>query len=165
MATPATTPIPAGMHTLTAHIICEGAADAIAFYKRAFNAEELARLPGPGGKIMHAAVRIGDSVLMLMDDFAEWGSLGPKALKGTPVTLHLYVKDVDAAMKQAVDAGATLAMPAEDMFWGDRYGQVVDPFGHRWSIATHQFDYTPEEIQQNMAKMGEMSGCGDANKK
>lgn len=165
MATPATTPIPAGMHTLTAHIICEGAADAIAFYKKAFNAEELARLPGPGGKIMHAAVRIGDSVLMLMDDFAEWGSLGPKALKGTPVTLHLYVKDVDAAMKQAVDAGATLAMPAEDMFWGDRYGQVVDPFGHRWSIATHQFDYTPEEIQQNMAKMGEMSGCGDAAKK
>ena len=165
MATPATTPIPAGMHTLTAHIICEGAADAIAFYKKAFNAEELARLPGPNGKIMHAAVRIGDSVLMLMDDFAEWGSLGPKALKGTPVTLHLYVKDVDAAMKQAVDAGATLAMPAEDMFWGDRYGQVVDPFGHRWSIATHQFDYTPEEIQQNMAKMGEMSGCGDASKK
>lgn len=165
MATPATTPIPAGMHTLTAHIICEGAADAIAFYKKAFNAEELARLPGPNGKIMHAAVRIGDSVLMLMDDFAEWGSLGPKALKGTPVTLHLYVKDVDAAMKQAVDAGATVAMPAEDMFWGDRYGQVVDPFGHRWSIATHQFDYTPEEIQQNMAKMGEMSGCGDASKK
>ena len=165
MATPATTPIPAGMHTLTAHIICEGAADAIAFYKKGFDAEELARLPGPGGKIMHAAVRIGDSVLMLMDDFAEWGSLGPKALKGTPVTLHLYVKDVDAAMKQAVDAGATLAMPAEDMFWGDRYGQVVDPFGHRWSIATHQFDYTPEEIQQNMAKMGEMSGCGDASKK
>lgn len=165
MATPATTPIPAGMHTLTAHIICEGAADAIAFYKKAFNAEELARLPGPNGKIMHAAVRIGDSVLMLMDDFAEWGSLGPKALKGTPVTLHLYVKDVDAAMKQAVDAGATLAMPAEDMFWGDRYGQVVDPFGHRWSIATHKFDYTPEEIQQNMAKMGEMSGCGDAAKK
>ncbi|MNS42253.1 hypothetical protein D3C72_746280 [compost metagenome] len=165
MATPATTPIPAGMHTLTAHIICEGAADAIAFYKKAFNAEELARLPGPNGKIMHAAVRIGDSVLMLMDDFAEWGSLGPKALKGTPVTLHLYVKNVDAAMKQAVDAGATLAMPAEDMFWGDRYGQVVDPFGHRWSIATHKFDYTPEEIQQNMAKMGEMSGCGDAAKK
>ncbi|AUA58637.1 Predicted enzyme related to lactoylglutathione lyase [Achromobacter spanius] len=165
MATPATTPIPAGMHTLTAHIICEGAADAIAFYKKAFHAEELARLPGPGGKIMHAAVRIGDSVLMLMDDFAEWGSLGPKALKGTPVTLHLYVKDVDAAMKQALDAGATMAMPAEDMFWGDRYGQVVDPFGHRWSIATHQFDYTPEEIQQNMAKMGEMSGCGEAAKK
>ncbi|MDH0737671.1 VOC family protein [Achromobacter spanius] len=164
MATPATTPIPAGMHTLTAHIICEGAADAIAFYKKAFNAEELARLPGPNGKIMHAAVRIGDSVLMLMDDFAEWGSLGPKALKGTPVTLHLYVNDVDAAMKQAVDAGATLAMPAEDMFWGDRYGQVVDPFGHRWSIATHKFDYTPEEIQQNMAKMGEMSGCGNASK-
>ncbi|MFY0476816.1 VOC family protein [Achromobacter marplatensis] len=161
MATPATKPIPDGMHTLTSHIVCEGASDAIAFYKKAFNAEELARLPGPNGKIMHAAIRIGDSVLMLMDDFPEWGSLGPKALKGTPVTLHLYMNDVDAAMKQAVAAGATVAMPVADMFWGDRYGQVVDPFGHRWSIATHKFDYSPEEIQQNMAKMGDMTGCGD----
>ncbi|MGE8675056.1 MAG: VOC family protein, partial [Achromobacter kerstersii] len=155
MATPATQPIPEGMHTVTAHIVCEGASDAIAFYKKAFNAEELARLPGPNGKIMHAAIRIGDSVVMLMDDFPEWGSLGPKALKGSPVTLHLYVKDVDAAMKQATDAGATVAMPVADMFWGDRYGQVIDPCGHRWSIATHKFDYSPEEIQQNMAKMGE----------
>ncbi|WP_332608823.1 VOC family protein [Achromobacter sp. ESBL13] len=163
MATPATTPIPAGMHTLTAHIVCEGASDAIAFYKKAFGAEELARLPGPEGKVMHAAIRIGDSVLMLMDDFPQWGSLGPKGLKGSPVTLHLYVKDVDASFKQALDAGATVAMPVADMFWGDRYGQVIDPFGHRWSIATHQFDYTPEEIQQNMAKMGEMSGCGNAD--
>lgn len=163
MATPATKPIPDGMHTLTAHIVCEGASDAIAFYKKAFGAEELARLPGPDGKVMHAAVRIGDSVLMLMDDFPQWGSLGPKGLKGSPVTLHLYVKDADASMKQAVDAGATVAMPVADMFWGDRYGQVIDPFGHRWSIATHQFDYTPEEIQQNMAKMGEASGCGNAD--
>lgn len=162
MATPAKKPIPDGMHTLTAHIVCEGASDAIAFYKKAFNAEELARLPGPNGKVMHAAIRIGDSVLMLMDDFPEWGSLGPKALKGSPVTLHLYMTDVDAAMKQAVAAGATVTMPVADMFWGDRYGQVVDPFGHRWSIATHQFEYSPEEIQQNMAKMGEMTGCGDA---
>lgn len=161
MATPAKNPIPDGMHTLTAHIVCEGASDAITFYKKAFNAEELARLPGPNGKVMHAAIRIGDSVLMLMDDFPEWGSLGAKALKGSPVTLHLYMKDVDAAMKQAVAAGATVTMPVADMFWGDRYGQVVDPFGHRWSIATHQFDYSPEEIQQNMAKMGEMTGCGD----
>lgn len=165
MATPATQAIPQGMHTLTPHIVCEGASDAIAFYKKAFNAEELARLPGPNGKVMHAAIRIGDSVLMLMDDFPEWGSLGPRALKGSPVTLHLYVKDVDAAMKQAADAGATVAMPVADMFWGDRYGQVVDPYGHRWSIATHKFDYTPEEIQQNMAKMGPMEGCGDAAQK
>jgi uncharacterized glyoxalase superfamily protein PhnB len=153
------------MHTVTAHIVCEGASDAIAFYKKAFNAQELARLPGPNGKVMHAAIRIGDSVVMLMDDFPEWGSLGPKALKGSPVTLHLYVTDVDASMKQAEAAGATVAMPVADMFWGDRYGQVIDPFGHRWSIATHKFDYSPEEIQQNMAKMGEAGGCGDAAQK
>jgi PhnB protein len=165
MATTAVKPIPEGMHTLTPHIVCEGASDAIAFYKKAFNAEEITRLPGPNGKVMHAAIRIGDSVLMLMDDFPEWGSLGPQALKGTPVTLHLYVKDVDAALQQAVAAGAQVTMPAADMFWGDRYGQVVDPFGHRWSIATRKQDLTPEEIQQNMAKMGEMSGCGDATKK
>lgn len=165
MATPAKKAIPDGMHTLTPHIVCEGASDAIAFYRKAFNAEELTRLPAPGGKVMHAAIRIGDSVVMLMDDFPEWGSLGPKALKGSPVTLHLYVQDVDAAIKQAVAAGAQVTMPAADMFWGDRYGQVVDPFGHRWSIATHKEDLTPEEIQRNMAQMGEMEGCGDPSKK
>ncbi len=165
MATPAKKAIPDGMHTLTPHIVCEGASDAIAFYRKAFNAEELTRLPAPGGKVMHAALRIGDSVVMLMDDFPEWGSLGPKALKGSPVTLHLYVQDVDAAIKQAVAAGAQVTMPAADMFWGDRYGQVVDPFGHRWSIATHKEDLTPEEIQRNMAQMGEMEGCGDPSRK
>lgn len=165
MATPAKKAIPDGMHTLTPHIVCEGASDAIAFYRKAFNAEELTRLPAPGGKVMHAAIRIGDSVVMLMDDFREWGSLGPKALKGSPVTLHLYVQDVDAAIKQAVAAGAQVTMPAADMFWGDRYGQVVDPFGHRWSIATHKEDLTPEEIQRNMAQMGEMEGCGDPSRK
>ena len=164
MATQAAKPIPDGMHTLTPHIICEGASDALAFYKKAFNAEELMRLPGPNGKIMHAAIRIGDSVLMLMDDFPEWGSLGPKALKGTPAVLHLYVTNADAAIEQAVAAGAQVTMPAADMFWGDRYGQVVDPFGHRWSIATHIQDLTPEEIQQNMARMGPMDGCGDPSK-
>lgn len=165
MATPAKKAIPDGMHTLTPHIVCEGASDAIAFYRKAFNAEELTRLPAPGGKVMHAAIRIGDSVVMLMDDFPEWGSLGPKALKGSPVTLHLYVQDVDAAIKQAVAAGAQVTMPAADMFWGDRYGQVVDPFGHRWSIATHKEDLTPEEIQRNMAQMGKIEGCGDPSRK
>ena len=165
MATPAKKAIPDGMHTLTPHIVCEGASDAIAFYRKAFNAEELTRLPAPGGKVMHAAIRIGDSVVMLMDDFPEWGSLGPKALKGSPVTLHLYVQDVDAAIKQAVAAGAQVTMPAADMFWGDRYGQVVDPFGHRWSIATHKEDLTPEEIQRNMAQRGEMEGCGAPSRK
>ncbi|MBR8653058.1 VOC family protein [Achromobacter sp. Marseille-Q0513] len=157
MSTPATHAIPPGMHTLTPHLVCEGASDAIAFYKKAFNAEELARLPGADGKLMHAMLRIGDSTVMLCDDFPQWGSLGPKALKGSPVYLHLYVKDVDAAMKQAVDAGAQVTMPVADMFWGDRYGQLVDPFGHRWSMATHKLDLTPEEIRQNMEKMG---GCG-----
>ena len=153
MADPAAKPIPDGMHALTPHIVCAGAADAIAFYRKAFGAAELARLEGPGGKLMHAAVRIGDSVLMLMDEFPEWGTLGPKALKGTPVTLHLYVKDVDAEMERAVAAGATVTMPVADMFWGDRYGQVQDPFGHRWSIATHTRDLSPEEIRKGMEAM------------
>lgn len=165
MATPAKQAIPDGMHTLSAHIVCEGASEALAFYRKAFDAQELTRLPRPDGKIMHAAIRIGDSVLMLMDDFPEWGSLGPKALKGTPVTLHLYVKDVDAAMQQAQAAGARITLPAADMFWGDRYGQVVDPFGHRWSIATHKEDLTPEEIQRNMANLGPMDGCGNPARK
>lgn len=107
---------------------------------------------------MHAAVRIGDSVLMLADEFPEWGSFGPKALKGSPVTLHLYVADVDAGVAQAVAAGAKLTMPVADMFWGDRYGQLEDPFGHKWALATHTRDLTPEEIQAGMAKMGD---CGD----
>ncbi|EGP42489.1 VOC family protein [Achromobacter insuavis] len=165
MATPAKKAIPDGMHTLTPHIVCEGASDAIAFYRKAFNAEELTRLPAPGGKVMHAAIRIGDSVVMLMDDFPNGAAWGPRRSRGSPVTLHLYVQDVDAAIKQAVAAGAQVTMPAADMFWGDRYGQVVDPFGHRWSIATHKEDLTPEEIQRNMAQMGEMEGCGDPSRK
>ena len=129
------------------------AAEAIDFYKRAFNAVEQARLPGPDGKLMHAAVKIGDSTLMLVDENPQWGSLGPKALKGSPVTIHLYVPDVDATVAQAVAAGAKVTMPVADMFWGDRYGQLEDPFGHRWSVATHTRDLTSEEIREGMAKM------------
>lgn len=143
-------PIPDGMHSLTPHLVCDGAADAIAFYIKAFGAVELARLPGPDGKLMHAAVRIGDSTLMLVDAFPEWGALGPKALNGSPVTIHLYVDDVDATVAQAVSAGATVTLPVSDTFWGDRYGQLVDPFGHRWSVATHIRDLTPEQIQEGM---------------
>ena len=147
-------PIPEGMHSLTPHIVCDGAADAIAFYRKAFGAVELARLPGPGGKLMHAAVKIGDSTLMLMDEMPECGgALGPKALKGSPVTIHLYVEDVDATVAKAVIAGAKATMPVADMFWGDRYGQLEDPFGHRWSIATHVRDVTSEEMQKAMATM------------
>jgi len=145
--------IPEGMHSLTPHLVCAGAAEAIEFYKTAFNATELARLPGPDGKLMHALVRIGDSMLMLVDEFPQWGSLGPKALKGSPVTLHLYLEDVDAGVAQAVAAGAKLTMPVADIFWGDRYWQVEDPFGRKWSLATHTRDLTPEEIQAGMAKM------------
>jgi uncharacterized glyoxalase superfamily protein PhnB len=153
-------PIPAGFHTVTPHLVCEGAADAIEFYKKAFNAVELARMPGPDGKLMHAQLRIGTSTIMLVDDFPDWGSVGPKALKGSPVTIHLYVEDTDALYNQAIAAGATAKMPPADMFWGDRYGVLIDPFGHSWSIATHQRDMTPEEMQAEMQKT--MPGCPDS---
>lgn len=154
MAKPATKPIPEGMHSLTPHLVCAGAAEAIDFYKRAFNAIEEGRMPGPDGKLMHAAVKIGDSTLMLVDENPQWGLLGPKALKGSPVAIHLYVPDVDATVAQAVAAGAKVTMPVADMFWGDRYGQLEDPFGHRWSVATHTRELTSEEIREEMAKMG-----------
>ena len=153
MSQPAVKPIPEGVHSLTPHLVCAGAADAIEFYKKAFGAVELTRLPGSDGKLMHAMLRIGDSPLMLVDEMPEWGSLGPKALKGSPVTVHLYVKDVDAVVAQAVAAGAKVTMPVAEMFWGDRYGQLEDPFGHRWSVATHTRDMTPEQIKQGMAQM------------
>jgi uncharacterized glyoxalase superfamily protein PhnB len=146
-------PIPDGMHALTPHLICADAAAAIDFYKAAFGAVELVRLPGPQGKLMHGSVRIGDSTLMLVDEAPEWNMLGPKSLKGSPVTIHLYVTDVDATVAQAVAAGAKITMPIADMFWGDRYGTLEDPFGHRWSVATHTRDTTPEEMQQAMAQM------------
>jgi PhnB protein len=153
MSTPAVKRIPEGMHSLTPHIVVAGAAEAITFYTKAFNAVEQVRLPGPNGKLMHASLKIGDSTLMLVDEMPECGGFGPKSLKGSPVTLHLYVDDVDATVAQAVAAGAKLTMPVEDMFWGDRYGQVEDPFGHRWSVATHTRDVTPEEMQAAMKQM------------
>jgi uncharacterized glyoxalase superfamily protein PhnB len=152
MSTPATQPIPEGMHALTPHLICAGAAAAIDFYKAAFGAVEKGRIPGPGGTLMHAAVRIGDSTLMLVDEAPDWGLRGPKTLKGSPVTIHLYVGDVDATVAQAVAAGAKVTMPVAEMFWGDRYGQLEDPFGHRWSVATHTRDVTPEEMHQAMTE-------------
>ena len=145
--------IPDGMHTVTPHLICANASAAIEFYKKAFNATETSRLPGPGGRLMHASLRIGDSAVMLVDEMPEHGALGPKSLKGSPVAIHLYVEDADAAAAQAVAAGAKLTMPVTDMFWGDRYGQLEDPFGHRWSISTHVRDVTPAEMQQAMQAM------------
>jgi len=146
-------PIPEGMHSLTPHIVCDGAAEAIEFYKKAFNAREEGRMPGPDGKLMHAMVRIGDSALMLVDEMPQHGALGPKALKGSPVTIHLYVDDVDATVAQAVKAGAKVTMPVDDMFWGDRYGQLEDPFGHHWSVATHKRDLSSDEIREGMKAM------------
>jgi PhnB protein len=147
--------IPDGMHTVTPHLICANASAAIEFYKKAFNASETSRLPGPGGRLMHASLRIGDSTVMLVDEMPEHGALGPKSLKGSPVAIHLYVEDADATAAQAVAAGAKTIMPVTDMFWGDRYGQLEDPFGHRWSIATHVRDVTPAEMQQVMRAMSD----------
>ena len=138
--------IPDGMHSLTPHLVCRDAAAAIDFYGRAFGAVELFRLPMPNGKLMHACVRIGDSQLFLVDEMPEHGAHGPQALKGTPVTIHLQVEDADAAFARAMRAGAMVTMPLADMFWGDRYGQVVDPFGHHWSIATHLRKVSREEM-------------------
>ena len=145
--------IPQDMHVVTPHLIIAGAANAIEFYKKAFGAVEAARLPGPDGKIMHAMIRIGGDAIMLVDEMPQWGALGPKALKGSPVTIHLYVEDADAFFKRAVDAGAKVTMPLADQFWGDRYGKVEDPFGHQWSIATHVRDVSPDEMQEAMKQM------------
>ena len=146
-------PVPEDMHRVTPHLICAGAAKAIEFYKKAFGAVEEARLPGPDGRLMHAVIRIHGDAVMLVDEMPEWGALSPKALKGSPVTLHLYVEDVDASVKRAVDAGAKLTMPVADMFWGDRYGKVEDPFGHHWSVATRQREVSLEEARKAMREM------------
>lgn len=149
--------IPPGMTSITPHLVCRGAADAIAYYKNAFGAVEQGRLPGPDGKLMHAMIRIGDASLMLVDEYPEQGCLGPQALKGSPVTIHLYVADVDATVARAVEAGGRITMPVADMFWGDRYGRLEDPFGHQWSVATHTRDVSAEEIAAAMRK-----ACPDA---
>jgi len=142
-------PIPTGMHTLTPHLVVKEANQAIEFYKKAFGAEEIGRLTAPDGKsIMHADLKIGDSHVFLVDEFPQMDCRGPQSIGGTPVTIHMYVEDVDAAFGKAVAAGAKVRMPLSDMFWGDRYGVLTDPFGHSWSMATHREDLTPEEIGQ-----------------
>lgn len=142
-----------GFSAVTPHLVCAGAADAIEFYKNAFDAVEEGRLAGPNGKVMHAVVRIGGAPVMLVDEMPEWQSFGPKSLKGSPVTIHLYVDDVDAVVARAVEAGAKITMPVADMFWGDRYGKLEDPFGHHWSVATHLRDLTPEEVEEAARKV------------
>ncbi|MGH9628530.1 MAG: VOC family protein [Bryobacteraceae bacterium] len=144
-------PIPKGFRTLTPHLTVNGAAKYIDFLKQAFGAEDRGQMPSPDGRVMHAEVRIGDSILMLNDDFPEFGA-PPIAAGRWPVTLHLYVPDADAAFAKAVAAGCKAVMPVADQFWGDRYGQVTDPFGFLWSIATHKEDPTPEEMKKRMTK-------------
>jgi PhnB protein len=153
MSTQSVKPIPEGMHSLTPHLVCANAAEAIEFYKKAFGATELFRMQGPDGKIGHAQLKIGDSVVMLTDEMPQRGSVGPKALKGTPVSLFMYVESADKAFERAVAAGATVQIPLADMFWGDRWGLVEDPFGHQWHIATHIRDVSEEEMKKAMKEM------------
>jgi len=151
--------IPRAYGSITPGLSIRGAAKAIAWYAKAFGAKELYRLPGPDGKVMHAEVKFGDSIVMLGDEAPEMGAASPQTLSGTSVALLLYVKDVDAAYARAVAAGATPVQPPADMFWGDRYSQVRDPFGHRWSIATHVADLTPSQMKKGMdAWMASMGG-------
>ena len=138
--------IPEGYHALTPALAVDNAAKAIEFYKRAFGAKERMRMPGPGDTIAHAELEIGDSVLMLSDPLPQSNLKTPKELGGTSLGIFLYVEDVDEVVQQAIDAGATVTLPVEDQFWGDRFGKVADPFGHEWQIATHKQDLTPEEI-------------------
>ena len=145
-------PVPEGFSTVTTHLTVNGCSDYIDFLKRAFNAVEVSRAPGPGGKLMHAHVRIGDSNVMLNDYFPEFGH-PPIAEGHWPLTLHLYVPDADALFAQATGAGCQVTMPLSDQFWGDRYGHVKDPYGFTWAIATHTEDLTPAEMEERMAQM------------
>jgi PhnB protein len=150
-------PIPEGYHTLSPALAVNNASEAIEFYKRAFGAQERMRMDGPGGVVAHAELQFGDSVLMLSDPFPQASTKPPKEVGGTTVTLFMYVEDVDAVVQQAVDAGATVTMPVDNMFWGDRFGTVTDPYGHSWSLATHVEDVSPEEIaERGKAAMAEM---------
>jgi PhnB protein len=144
-------PIPEGYHSVTPYLIFSGASDAIAFYKKALGAEEIMRMDAPGGRIGHAELQIGDSRIMLADEHPEFQALSPQTIGGSPVTLHLYVENVDAAVERAIAAGATLVRPVADQFYGDRTGGIADPFGYRWFIATHKEDLTLDEIRRRAA--------------
>jgi PhnB protein len=146
-------PIPEGYHTVTPYLCCKDAAAAIEFYKKAFGATELMRMGDPSGKIGHAEIQIGDSHVMLADEFPEMGFLSPQSVGGSPVMMHLYVEDVDAIVPKAVAAGAKVTRPVADQFYGDRGGQLQDPFGHKWYVSTHKEDVSPEELKKRMAAM------------
>ena len=146
-------PIPEGYHSVTPYLCCRDAGAAIEFYKKAFGATELMRMSAPGEKIGHADIQIGDSHVMLADEFPEMGFLSPQSVGGSPVMMHLYVEDADATAKRAVAAGAKVTRPVEDQFYGDRGGQFEDPFGHKWYVSTRKEDLSPEEVKKRMAAM------------
>lgn len=158
MPTPATNYKPANMAPVTPHLICRGAAEAIDFYVKAFGAIEQGRFAGADGKIMNAMITIEGGSIMLVDENPDYGMKGPKVLGGSPVSVHVYVPDVDAFAAHAVANGATLTMPVEDQFWGDRFCMIADPFGHAWSFATHKFDPTPEEMAAAAGKTTDQCG-------
>jgi PhnB protein len=143
-------PIPEGYHTITPFMTVRDAARAIEFYKKAFGATDRGIAKDPSGKVMHAEIQIGDSVIMMSDEFPEFGSVSPQSVGGSSVGLHIYVDNVDAAFDRAVKAGAQVEMPVADQFWGDRYGRLKDPFGHKWSIATHVKDMSRDEMKHAM---------------
>jgi PhnB protein len=150
--------IPEGYHSVTPYLIVDAAAEAIRFYERAFGAEEIMRLP-MGDKIGHAEIRIGDSFVMLSDEWPDYGKLGPKARGGATSSLMVYVEDVDASYARALDAGASAEQPLTDQFWGDRSGSVTDPFGHSWMLATHVEDVAPEEMGRRMSEWSARQGA------
>ncbi len=150
-------PIPEGFHSVTPYLCVSGAADAIEFYKTAFDAEELIRIPSPDGSIGHAEIQIGDSRIMVSDESAEMDFRSPASIGGTPVHIYLYVEDVDRIFAQALAAGAQEMMALADQFWGDRTGTLVDPYGHRWYVSTHKEDLSEEELNARVAKMSEGS--------
>jgi PhnB protein len=156
-------PIPEGYHSVTPSITTRNAAQAIEFYKKALGAEELMRMPGPNGQVMHAEIKIGNSIVMVNDEFPDWGIRAPQTLGGTPVSLFLYVNDVDRAYQRAIAAGATAIMEPRDQFWGDRFGKLRDPYGHEWALATHIEDVSPEECMRRGAEAMKQ-GCGEKNK-
>jgi PhnB protein len=155
-------PIPKGYHTVTPYLVLDDASGAIEFYKKAFGAQEIMRMQGPPGKIAHAEIKIGDSPIMISDEMPGASDRSPKSLGGSGVGIFLYVDNIDSVFNQAVSAGAKSEMPPEDMFWGDRFGKLVDPFGHRWALATHIEDVAPQDMEKRgkeaMAKMAQAAG-------
>ncbi len=153
-------PVPEGYHTATPHLVVKNADAAIEFYKRALGANELMRLTTPDGKVAHAEIKIGDSIVMLADEFPDWDNLSPESLGGSPVRIHLYVEDVDALAARAVAAGAKVIIPVDDQFYGDRAGRLVDPFGHLWIVATRKREMSPEEVHRGFEEFMKQQGGG-----